>query len=215
MTACAMVSVKTGVAPEMVPGRTVVVHDFSGARVACAVIPGATTTTSTTTGAVDPVVPSAEKLKTPKVAGEGGVVLGALSFVRYPGYNGSLNVSGVAGVWQNYGYCPKTKSQYLSYQLYGADLACSTGPGPAKNSCGIHVHAGTSCEEDALGHYYNSSEVAKDPWCCLAYTTYSLSGEAFEVGALASTGFDLKDIEGRTLVVHDSAGERIACAVLK
>eukprot|EP00429_Kryptoperidinium_foliaceum_P079894 CAMPEP_0176232880 /NCGR_PEP_ID=MMETSP0121_2-20121125/25535_1 /TAXON_ID=160619 /ORGANISM="Kryptoperidinium foliaceum, Strain CCMP 1326" /LENGTH=382 /DNA_ID=CAMNT_0017572253 /DNA_START=64 /DNA_END=1212 /DNA_ORIENTATION=+ len=213
VTACSLgVSAKTGVPPEMVPGHTVVVHDYFGVRVACAVIGGAkTSTTSTTTGAPEPAEPASV---IPKKAEDGGMVLRATDFVRYVGYNGSLNVTGIAGVWQNLGHCPATKSQYLSYQLSGADPECEKGPGSEKNSCGVHVHEGTSCESGAGPHYYDSSK-ATDPWCCISYTTYSSAGSALDVGVLASTGVDLKDVEGRTLIVHDFQGARIACAVLK
>ena len=46
-------------------------------------------------------------------------------------------------------------TQSFYYSLTGVDPACSSGAGTAGNSCGIHIHSGTSCTSDAGGHLYN------------------------------------------------------------
>ena len=77
-----------------------------------------------------------------------------------------------------------------------------------QNSCGIHIHAGTSCSADALGHYYTGS-VTSDPWTTIAYTS---SGSATSGMLSVDTGDT--DVSGRSMIIHAYDGSRIACAIL-
>merc|ERR1712185_704097 len=61
-------------------------------------------------------------------------------------------------------------TQTFSWSLTGVDTACSSGAGDAGNSCGIHIHSGMTCTDDAEGHYYTGA-VTTDPWTSIAYTS--------------------------------------------
>lgn len=100
----------------------------------------------------------------------------------------------------------------FTYSISGADPECASGPSSADNSCGVHIHAGTSCEEDALGHYY-MYPVTKDPWVFLnaVYTADSTGAASGTVLVVTGGAAPI----GRTFIVHDKSGARIACAILK
>ena len=76
---------------------------------------------------------------------------------------------------------------------------------------GIHIHEGTNCSIDAKRHHY-SGDLAEDPWTT-QWSTDSV-GHAHGTHSINS-GFNYNDNNGRTVIVHDSAGTRIACAVLE
>ena len=91
---------------------------------------------------------------------------------------------------------------------------------------GLHIHSGTSCQDTASqgGHYY-STEVYPDPttepWTATTYTT-GANGQAhgsFRVlpgVSMASVAINTKATgTNKVLVLHNSAGVRIACGVLK
>ena len=62
------------------------------------------------------------------------------------------------------------------YAVYGVHPACAGGAdASASNSCGIHIHSGTSCNEDALGHYYAAG--MDDPWGTVTFTSYDAGME--------------------------------------
>ena len=98
-------------------------------------------------------------------------------------------------------------SQTFTYSLTGVDPSCSS-PSSAINSCGIHIHAGTSCTENAQGHYYTGT-VTADPWTTVVYTAvvYTAGGSK-----TVNTGATNVQIRGRTFIIHDRAGVRVACA---
>ena len=133
----------------MVAGRVLIVHAHDGSRIACAVL-------------------AAESA--PALLATGG-------FVPYYTYGGELAVAGHVGPLVTVG-----TTQTFSYALTGLDPACAGPSGPrfdAANSCGIHMHEGTSCADDA-GHHYFTGAVTEDPWTAIAYTTD-------EAGAAAGT----------------------------
>ena len=83
----------------------------------------------------------------------------------YYTYTGNLATAGSVGPMTT-----ASTTQTFSYQLDGVDPKCSGGAGPEKNSCGIHIHAGKSCIENAEGHYFTGA-VTSDPWKTVAYTS--------------------------------------------
>merc|ERR1711936_1481225 len=91
-------------------------------------------------------------------------------------------------------------TQTFSYSLANVDTLCSAGAGSAANSCGIHIHTGTSCTNNALGHYFTDTSLPDGTTSGTAAVT---------TGALAS------NIEGRAFIVHGFDGGRIACAILQ
>merc|ERR1712007_402387 len=95
---------------------------------------GTTTTTTTTTA----------KMST-------GPTFVATNFVKYFNSNTNFSVSGHVSMRQGGSSIP---SQIVSWDLAGIDPAC-TGTEQG-NICGIHIHKGKSCSEDALGSFPQS-----------------------------------------------------------
>merc|ERR1719231_2204369 len=128
-------------------------------------------------------------------------------FVPYFSYGGDLVVSGSCqGIYIG-------NELWFQFDLAGLDQECEgmghdrLAEAPA-NSCGIHVHAGTSCDEDALGHYYSTEE---DPWGTTYYATNDgdASGTA-EQQEYLYVGGDLTILD-KTMIIHGADGGRIAC----
>ncbi|KAH8066203.1 hypothetical protein JL722_619 [Aureococcus anophagefferens] len=84
----------------------------------------------------------------------------------------------------------------------------------ASASGGFHIHTGTTCADAAAvgGHYYAHDAGAVDPWFDTKYETDAVGAVSGTVAAFVD--FDLP-IAGRTVVVHDAAGARVACGVLE
>jgi Cu/Zn superoxide dismutase len=93
----------------------------------------------------------------------------------------------------------------INYELTGIEPACETA-GPEPNSCGIHIHSGTSCDTQAQqdGHYYNPA-IADDPWKSIVYTTGTNTTGEVEYGYTAAETF------GKVFIVHDYDGKRVTC----
>lgn len=64
-----------------------------------------------------------------------------------------------------------TTGLYLGYRLNGVDTECNMGPGTAPNSCGIRVHAGSSCDKPAGMRLFNIGKLLADPWVNTYYTS--------------------------------------------
>lgn len=126
---------------------------------------------------------------------------------KYPGYTGSLTVAGGLGIGQT-----GDKTLLLAYRLSGTDVACNGTDNGKANTCGVHVHSGTSCDkhEDVGGHYYVGGS---DPWGAAQYQASS-SGEAMLTNQFVSAGTTLAQNKGKAFVVHDADGVRIACGIL-
>jgi hypothetical protein len=134
--------------------------------------------------------------------------LSAVMFYQYPNFNlTNFSVEGSVGPITS-----ELTKQTFSYSLTGLDTQCSSGPGTIANSCGIHFHEGSTCTDPAMppgGHMYN---MTSDPWLNVAYTS-DAAGEA-EGEVSVETGYFFEGVEGKTVVVHDYDGTRIACAVI-
>ena len=83
-------------------------------------------------------------------------------------------------------------------------------------SGGIHIHTGVSCAvaDDVGGHFFDGMDT--DPWTT-TYTSDS-SGASSTVVTMEtgfSVGSDALRVAGRTVVVHDSSGARVACGVIE
>merc|ERR1719408_475973 len=101
--------------------------------------------------------------------------------------------------------------QTFPYHLSGIDKACAGGAGTAANSCGIHIHAGKTCMDNALGHYYRDP-VMTDPWTSIAYTA---NADGTTTGVVnVDTGADSTELLDRAFIVHAYDGSRIGCAML-
>lgn len=190
-------TVATGLGDQDILGAVLLLHDADGDPYACAT--------------VQPDI--------------GRTPLYASRFVPYytydtTAYGGALRVAGTVGpmITQAVGVSSSAfklrgmPAQSFAYDLTGVDPACAAGPTSAPNSCGIHVHEGTSCEVDALGHYYTPA-AAPDPWLYVAYTSTADGRAAGAVTGVAS-GYPSSKLVGRTVLIHDRSGARVACALL-
>eukprot|EP01062_Namystynia_karyoxenos_P010482 TRINITY_DN1370_c1_g1_i1.p1 TRINITY_DN1370_c1_g1~~TRINITY_DN1370_c1_g1_i1.p1 ORF type:complete len:1189 (+),score=294.34 TRINITY_DN1370_c1_g1_i1:77-3568(+) len=168
---------RSGYTPAQLAGRTFVVHDAAGARIACGTVNGNGT-----------AVPS---------------------FAPYPGYTGSLNVSGSVGLTTDSAQ-DATLVDY-AWNLQGADPMCKAA---ISNACGVHIHEGTDCADGGTigGHYYDSDAFSTDPWSVVRYVANSSGGASGE--QTLRFGRRLDQAAGRVIVVHDATGARVACGKL-
>eukprot|EP00966_Prymnesium_polylepis_P167446 3871256-Prymnesium_polylepis.1 len=99
--------------------------------------------------------------------------------------------------------------QAISWSLSGVDTACTTGA-TGSNVCGMGVHIGTSCSDNAFGHLYSGVQT---PWMDLVYTS-DANGNA--VGSMTlDTEMTIDELAGHTLIVFDSGlSYRVACSIL-
>ena len=134
------------------------------------------------------------------------VTVTASGFVPYYSYKGDLAVAGTVGPMTTSG-----TTQTFYYSLTGVDPACSDGAGTAGNSCGVHIHSGTTCTDNAGGHYFTGA-VTEDPWASIAYTSTAANTAAASV--TVDTGAGSWSLVGRAFVVHAYDGSRIGCAIL-
>ena len=137
------------------------------------------------------------------------------TFVPYHGYAGSLmQVGGYCYLFDTYSVYPNTIRFICDLENFdprctpcGHATECTVGSGQA-NACGVHIHEGTSCSTNANGHYFSRSS---SPWLDVVYSgLWPVAG----VDRTLRTGYAEAQLEGRTVIVHDWGGERIACAVL-
>jgi|GEM_PF-621727 len=81
---------------------------------------------------------------------------------------------------------------------------------------GFHVHAGDSCE-DAKGHLLAAD--GTDSWISTTYKLYEVVNDAtvFVRADLHAntTKFTLDQVQGKPVVIHDSNGKRVACALIE
>merc|ERR1740124_536842 len=101
----------------------------------------------------------------------------------------------------------------MGFDLHGYEVEnCKTVPEGVSNACGIHIHSGKTCDDASMvgGHYYSDS-IESDPW---APITYRAGNAGIAQGRAAVKIGVAQDISGRAMVMHDSTGARIACALL-
>jgi len=179
--------VVTGTSLSDMVGRAVVVHDSAGSRIACGLLNRSAFTS--------------------------GKQLTVSSFTKYPVYEGDLVVAGVVSI--DLIGTGVEASQVLTFNLTGVDPTCgATDISGVANACGIHVHVGGACGSANTigGHYYNQEAIASDPWKPITYT--APSGEASGITVKVVTGVTSEDVAGRTMIVHDASGARIACGAI-
>jgi len=181
------VRVVTGTSLGDMVGRAVVVHDSAGSRIACGLLKRSAFTS--------------------------GKQLAVSNFTKYPAYEGDLVVAGVVSI--DLIGTGAEASQVLTFNLTGIDPTCgATSISGVANACGIHVHVGGQCgNADTIGgHYYDQEAIASDPWTPITYTV--TGGEASGVTIKVVTGVTSEDVAGRTVIVHDASGARIACGAI-
>lgn len=122
----------------------------------------------------------------------------------YPGYTGSHVVTGDVRVTYR-----KDSTFNFRYNLEGLEADCK--------GCGIHIHAGTSCDSHELvkGHGWNS-EVVQDLWTADGGATYDSDAEGNAEGYFnLYNGYSFGKNVGHAVVVHAQSGERVSCGVLE
>jgi len=114
---------------------------------------------------------------------------------NYPGYDGSLNVSGTVNM------TTKEDSILFTYHFLGV---------PPNAKGGWHVHTGQTCSKHALvgGHLFTFSNNSFDPWIPVLYESDEF-GEA--KGELDMPHFTEDELILRTVVVHAPDGTRVGC----
>jgi len=127
---------------------------------------------------------------------------------KYPGYEGDLIPIGIVQVTAT-----EDENVVLFFAAFsGMDRACIGDQSGEGNRCGIHIHSGTNCTEGIGGHYYTPL-TDPDPWIPVTYTDASTGGTGIPSRAVR-TGYSLADLYGHAVIVHDSTGARVGCAIL-
>ena len=136
-------------------------------------------------------------------------MLTATNFVKYFDYDGYTTVSGTVTVTAS------GTTQTFDMSLTGVDNHCSVWTaGEANNTCGIHVHSGTTCTDDAGDHFYNQEIFADDPWASIRYGGKGTVSGTADDPVSVDTGLQLSELAGHAFIVHGWYGERVACALL-
>lgn len=97
------------------------------------------------------------------------------------------------------------------------DRACD--PVRTPNSCGTHVHSGTSCMGGKYvqgGHWYDLSTAGEgeDPWGTVGYPATDAAGTAM-FGRCVATGFPAGGALDKPFIVHEKDGGRVLCGMLE
>lgn len=137
-------------------------------------------------------------------------MMGVASLSKYPGYNGTLAVTGHVAVG-GFG-----DALTVSWLLQGVEAdVCARPPEGVANACGIHIHEGKTCDDAAEvgGHYFDAEKFSDDPWAPKTYRALA-QGVSFGLTNIQA-GKKLSDVEGRAMVVHDHTGGRVGCGLIK
>mmetsp|Transcript_44925 Transcript_44925/g.48617 ORF Transcript_44925/g.48617 Transcript_44925/m.48617 type:complete len:431 (-) Transcript_44925:291-1583(-) len=141
--------------------------------------------------------------------GEGEVTSETTLFI--PQWTGLSDVAAPNDVICFVGSAQQLEADIESVYGGGSGTQCS-----AANGCGVHVHAGTSCEDTDTqgGHWYNTETVSEDPWATVGYLSTTAEGYG-QYASCVRTGYDLMSdpslLEGHVFIVHGEDGGRISC----
>jgi len=135
---------------------------------------------------------------------DGGNIVQMTALGRYPTFTDASLISGEVTL------AFLDTSVTITYNLANVPTECTTA-GSAGNSCGIHIHNGTSCDtnEEAGGHRWLEGE---DPWKNAAYVT--TDGTNAEGVLTVDNGYGQADNVGHAFVIHDYSGARVTCMVI-
>jgi hypothetical protein len=126
----------------------------------------------------------------------------------YPGYLGDLRISGQ--VFMDF----QMTNVVISYELTGLDPNCLDGPlNMTKNSCGIHIHEGSTCNA-AGDHFFYPEVIMDDPWIYAAFYRTRASDIEWPLGLRVEYGFPWSSTMNRAFVIHDRGGVRVSCVML-
>lgn len=128
-------------------------------------------------------------------------------FTPYQAYNGSLTTDGIVTITPS---VAGSTSEMFTWTLKDVDPLCS-GTVAQSFSCGMLITAGTECTQDTGASFYAS--YGSDPYLQIVYTEQLLG---FSTGTkTVATGLTPSQLIGRTMILTDSASQRIACAVIE
>ncbi len=122
---------------------------------------------------------------------------------RYPNYEGDIEAAGMVTVTYTSG-----DSFVFQYMLSGLEANCE--------GCGIHIHAGTSCETHELvkGHGWNSV-VVQDLWTAAGGATYNTDASGSSMGFFNMfNGYGYEENYQHAVVIHGQDGTRMGCGIL-
>lgn len=132
-------------------------------------------------------------------------------FGAYPDYTGALAPTGEVTL-EFY-----ADAVIITYDMRDLDDRCTEAQDDVANSCGIHIHAGTSCDEasDVGGHYYDATMVETDPWTYDASYKANGGADGSAFGSLVVThGYGYEASLGHAFVMHDYTGARVSCTII-
>ena len=110
----------------------------------------------------------------------------------------------------------------------GEDTVCFVGtasgltpnakctPDAVPNSCGVHVHEGSGCDNKAAQgeHWYNPSNV-EDPWRSVGYESTDETGKAV-FSSCVKTGYPSSmSVQSKAFIVNEFDGSRAICGTLE
>eukprot|EP00565_Helicotheca_tamesis_P008057 CAMPEP_0185730448 /NCGR_PEP_ID=MMETSP1171-20130828/9871_1 /TAXON_ID=374046 /ORGANISM="Helicotheca tamensis, Strain CCMP826" /LENGTH=292 /DNA_ID=CAMNT_0028399489 /DNA_START=72 /DNA_END=950 /DNA_ORIENTATION=- len=123
---------------------------------------------------------------------------------KYPNYTGDLRAVGKVVV----SFATGSDNFLFRYRIGGLEADCT--------DCGIHIHAGTSCETHELvkGHGWNSV-VVQDLWTAAGGATYNTNAKGRAKGYFHMfNGYGYEENKNHAVVIHGQDGTRIACGLL-
>jgi hypothetical protein len=183
--------------PSLLTGRTFIIHAEDGSRVSC----GSIEETSSLELSVAEAELSPIPGSTPPLGDDG--VTGFVSIM-------SNLINGVSDGVCYQGYAMSLEPDVVSFLLDSGSSQCRV-----ENGCGAHIHSGTECANREVqgGHYYDSDELAVDPWLAQSYYDTDSDGAGAFVGCVL-TGTGATDYENRPFIVHGTDGSRLSCGIL-
>lgn len=125
---------------------------------------------------------------------------------KYPEYAGSKDFTPTGTIGLEYGV---DGTFTYSFDVAGLEADCE--------GCGIHVHAGVSCETHAQvkGHGWNV-EYVRDLWTSTGGAVYATDEYGNAMGEFKLyNGFDIFSNMNHAVVIHAQDGARLGCGVLK
>eukprot|EP00548_Thalassiothrix_antarctica_P009334 CAMPEP_0194159216 /NCGR_PEP_ID=MMETSP0152-20130528/77706_1 /TAXON_ID=1049557 /ORGANISM="Thalassiothrix antarctica, Strain L6-D1" /LENGTH=422 /DNA_ID=CAMNT_0038868753 /DNA_START=119 /DNA_END=1388 /DNA_ORIENTATION=+ len=125
---------------------------------------------------------------------------------KYPEYAGSKDFDPAGTIGITFGI---DGTFTYSFSVRGLEADCE--------GCGIHVHAGVSCEthEQVKGHGWNQGFV-RDLWTGAGGAVYETDGRGYANGSFKLyNGFDIFSNMNHAVVLHAQDGARLGCGQLK
>ena len=79
----------------------------------------------------------------------------------------------------------------------------------------IHIHEGTSCETDTLGHYFNADRLLADPWVHISAIQEIHRSHVVMTGTIVvDNGYTLEQNVGHAVVCCTAAAALHGCRCL-